>query len=118
MLLQIEDYFFKKEKESIRILHISDSLKINVYLLQAAQCVFSFSPKRGNFIFKQGLRLLVGCYFHMNVDFGIFLPGEKMGESTGKAQTQPGDPHLPGSRREFCAEIKVDELTWDCVGVV
>lgn len=41
-----------------------------------------------------------------------------MGESTGKAQTQPGDPHLPGSRREFCAEIKVDELTWDCVGVV
>lgn len=77
MLLQIEDYFFKKEKESIRILHISDSLKINVYLLQAAQCVFSFSPKRGNFIFKQCLRLLVGCYFHMNVDFGIFYLGKR-----------------------------------------
>lgn len=66
LLLQREDYFLKKEKESIRILHISDSLKINVYLLQAAQCVFSFSLKRGNFIFKQCLHLLVGCYFYMN----------------------------------------------------
>lgn len=41
-----------------------------------------------------------------------------MGESTRKAQTQPGDPHLPGSGRELCAEKKVDELTWDFVGVV
>lgn len=56
--------------------------------------------------------------FSYECGFWYFLPGEKMGESTGKAQTQPGDPHLPGSRREFYAEIKVDELTWDCVGVV
>lgn len=99
-------------------MHISDSLKINVYLLQAAQCVFSFSLKRGNFIFKQCLHLLVGCYFYMNGFFLVFLPGVKMGESTRKAQTQPGDPHLPGSGRELCAEKKVDELTWDFVGVV
>lgn len=54
----------------------------------------------------------------MNVFFLVFLPEEKMGESTRKAQTQPGDPHLPGSGRELCAEKKVDELTWDFVGVV
>lgn len=50
--------------------------------------------------------------------FLVFLPEEKMGESTRKAQTQPGDPYLPGNGRELCAEKKVDELTWDFVGVV
>lgn len=59
-----EIIFFKKEQEPIRILHISDSPKINIYLLQAAQCVFSFSLKRGNFIFKQCCPCLL--------NFGIF----------------------------------------------
>lgn len=57
--------FLKKEKESIRILQ---SLKINIYSLQAAQCVFSFSLERGNFIFKQC------CTCLLNI--GIFTWGK------------------------------------------
>lgn len=79
MPLQREDYFLKKDKESIRILHIS--LKINVYLLQAAQCVFFFSLKRGNFISKQCWTCLLNVvYFYLGKD----------GESPGQAQPQPG----------------------------
>lgn len=45
--LQREDYFFRKEKESIRILHISDSLKINIYLaLSSPVYLFLFIKER------------------------------------------------------------------------
>lgn len=36
-------------------------------------------------------------------------------KALNKAQTQPGDPHLPGTGKEFCAKKKVDELTWDFI---
>lgn len=72
-------FFFKKDKESIRILHIS--LKINVYLLQAAQCVFFFSLRRGNFIFKQwNACWMLGIFWMLNV----FLPGKRRVEAQAR----------------------------------
>ena len=72
LFLQRKDCF-KKEKKPIRILHVKDNLKINVCLLQAVQCIFSFLLKR--VIFFSNNVASACCML-------VFLPGDKTGEST------------------------------------